>query len=319
MDEKVKWGVLGYARIARMHVIPAIKRSVNSELWAVASQRPEARAACREETGCPRVYGTYEELLDDPEVRAVYIPLPNSLHKEWTIQAARRGKHILCEKPLALNAAECREMIEACRAHGVKLMEAFMYRYTDRLQKVREVLESGALGEIKYIHAVFRFFLDRDPDVRLVPELGGGCLYDVGCYPVNFIGFVTGEAPEEVEAEAVYHRGVDVSFAAVLKYKSGIVATLSSGFNSRFRTYAEIAGTRGLFEVPDTFLGDAGSIFLTTAEGRREIPVAESDRYRLEIEDFAAAVLEDRPPMLGLDESLRNMEVIERLLEAARG
>ncbi|NLG84273.1 MAG: Gfo/Idh/MocA family oxidoreductase [Firmicutes bacterium] len=319
MGEKLKWGILGYARIARQSVIPAIKRAANSELWAVASQRPEVRAACREETGCPRVYESYEELLADPEVRAVYIPLPNALHREWTIRAAEKGKHVLCEKPLALNAAECREMIAACRANGVKLMEAFMYRYTDRIRKVREVLASGLLGEIRYIHAEFRFFLDRDPDVRLVPELGGGCLYDVGCYPVNFIGFVTGEAPEEVEAEAVYHRGVDVSFAAVLRYKSDLIATVSSGFNSRLRTYAEIAGTKGVLEVPDTFLGDAGSIFLNTAEGRREIPVAESDRYRLEIEDFAAAVLEDRPPMLGLEESLRNMEVIERLLEAARG
>ena len=315
LDNVLNIGVLGAGGIARRKTIPAMLQARNCRLVAVMDPVNIDQIAAEFKA---KAYTKEADLLADPEVQAVYIASPVCCHARQIKLAAEAGKHILCEKPLALNTAECREMIAACRANGVKLMEAFMYRYTDRIRKVQEILAAGLLGELKYVHAEFRFFLTRDPDVRLVPELGGGCLYDVGCYPVNFVHLVTGEAPAEVAAKAVYDRGVDISFAAVLKYRRGLLATISSGFNSRFRTYAEIGGTEGLLEVPDTFLGDAGSIFLTTAEGRRAIPVAESDRYRLEIEDFAAAVLADRPPRMDLEESLRNMEVIERLLQAAR-
>ena len=312
--DRIGWGVLGYARIAREQVIPAIQKSSQSELRAIASQTAQRLADCRVEHPGVKVYGTYDELLADPEVQAVFIPLPNSLHKEWTIKAAERGKHVLCEKPLALDAAECREMIAACAAHRVKLMEAFMYRYTDRVRKVEEILRSGALGEIRLIRSAFHFPLRRDPDIRLVQELGGGSLYDVGSYTVNFLGLVTGSAPISVKAEAVTKNGVDLGFSAVLRYPGGVLAMLSSGFQAHARyNFGEVMGTAGLLEVPDVFLGMNGGIYLTTAEGRREIPVAESDRYLLEVEDFAAAVLEDRQPFLSVEESLRNMEIMDKL------
>ena len=318
MSRKVKWGVLGYARIARTSVIPAINQTENSEFYALASRDRAKLEECRSQFNCAKLYDSYEELLDDPQVQAVYIPLPNSLHQEWAIKAMNKGKHVLCEKPLALTAAECEAMIEAAAKNRVLLMEAFMYRYTDRTKKVQEILASGEIGAIKYINSTFRFFLDRPNTIKVQPELGGGSLYDVGCYPVNFVGMVTGKLPESYAVECTLENGVDVIFSAVLRYSDGVIATINSGFNAFREMRSEVIGTKGRLEIPETFMGDAGYINVVTAEGTRQVPVAESDRYALEVADFAAAVLEGRRPMLSLDESLRNMRLIEGLMEMVR-
>ena len=329
---KIRWGVLGYARIAREMLIPAMQRASNSQFHAVASRDSAKLADARTRFGISRTYNTYESLLEDPEVDAVYIPVPNSLHREWTIRAAEHGKHVLCEKPLALNAAEGREMAAACTAHGVTLMEAFMYRYTERTRQVLAVLRSGELGEIKFINSTFRFLLSNPASIKLKPELGGGALYDVGCYPVNLIGLVADESargapagmaasiarPESVAVECVRTGGVDMILSALLRYPSGLVAALHCGFNAHLRIFSEITGTNGALEIPDTFLDNAGALTLTTGNERREIPVTASDRYRLEVEDFVDALLLKRPPQLGLAESIRNLELIDRLLAASR-
>ena len=179
---KIRWGVLGYARIARVEIIPAILRAENSEFHALASRDGQKLVAARAQfPGVAKTFHGYEGLLRDPDVDAVYVPLPNALHREWTIRAAEHGKHVLVEKPAALNAAECREMIAACAANGVRLMEAFMYRYTARTRAVLAVIRSGVLGEIKQVDATFRFLLANPASIKLRPELGGGALYDVGC------------------------------------------------------------------------------------------------------------------------------------------
>jgi D-xylose 1-dehydrogenase (NADP+, D-xylono-1,5-lactone-forming) len=326
-QRKIRWGVLGCARIARESLIPAIQRSSNSELHAVASRQESKLAECRVQFSTTAVYPGYDELLRDPAVDAVYVPLPNSLHREWTIRAAEHGKHVLCEKPLALDAAQCREMTAACAANHVLLMEAFMYRYTDRTRQVLEVLRSGALGEIKFIGSTFRFLLANPASIKLKPELGGGSLYDVGCYPVNFTGMVMdaitpgqpgGALPENISAQDVRQGGVDMIYSALLKYPSGLIASLNCGFNAQRRVHSEIVGTRGALEIPDTFSDNPGALTLTTSEDRREIPVAESDRYRLEVEDFADAILQKRAPRLGLAETQRNMEILDRLQAAAK-
>jgi predicted dehydrogenase len=324
---KIRWGVLGYARIARESVMPAILRAENSELHALASRDASKLAEAR--TRFPALAKTcvgYEELLRDPAVDAVYIPLPNSQHREWTTRAAEHGKHVLCEKPLGLSAAEVGEMMEACAANGVALMEAFMYRYTDRTQQVRAVLRSGVLGEIKFVHASFRFPLTNPASIKLQPELGGGALYDVGVYPVNFAGLVADEfaggagasRPDDVTAVCVHDGGVDVMTSALLRYPSGMIASLHCGFNAQKRIVAEIVGTRGRLEIADPFFDPPGALVLTCGEERREIPVAASDRYRAEVEDFSAAILEKRAPQLGLAESLRNAEVLDRIFAAMR-
>ncbi len=329
MNQKIRWGVLGWARIARLNVIPAIRRSRNGLLQAVASRSEAKLAECATAVNPPQLHRRYEDLVRDPAVDAVYNPLPNALHKEWTIRAAEQGKHVLCEKPFALNAAEAREMIAACRANGVVFMEAFMYRYTARTRQVVEVLRSGALGEIKFIQSQFRFLLNRPGDVRRAAGLGGGSLYDVGCYPLNFIGLVmdtvtgsapgTGPRPESVSAQCVDVGGVDEMFSALLRYPGGVTAALHSGFNAHGRMLAEITGTQGTLEIPATFLGTADSLTLIAGDQRTEIPVPESDRYQLQAEDFADAILLQRPPLLTPEETLRNLELLDRLYAAARG
>ncbi len=334
-DKKIRWGVLGYARIAREAVIPAIQRSNNSVFQAIASRDSAKLDECRKTFSCPTAHTSYEALLRDPEVDAVYIPLPNALHREWTIKAAEHGKHVLCEKPIGLNAAECREMMAVCAKHNVVLMEAFMYRYTSRMRKVIEVLRSGVLGEIKYIYSAFRFPLLRENDVRSKPELGGGSLYDVGCYPLNFTGMVVDEiariqnkdtsggdvlpVPESVAVQAVLEGGVDVLFSGLLKYKSGLVASINSGFNAQKQIESQIFGTKGVLQVPTTFLDDEGPLTILV-DGRVEatIPVEKSDRFKWEVEDFADAVLSQRAPFFSLNETLRNMELMDRLYAECR-
>lgn len=315
MGRRIKWGVLGYARIASASVIPAILRADNAEFYAIASRDEEKLIQCRNAFGCPKSYKNYDQLLDDENVEAVYIPLPNSLHREWTLKAIQKGKHVLCEKPMALNSAEAAEMFEAAEKHKVKLMEAFMYRFTDRIKKVTELLQSGVIGDIKYINSTFRFLLSRENSIKMDAGLGGGSLYDVGCYPVNFTGMITGKAPVSVSAEGVMQDGVDVLFSAVLKYDNGIIANINSGFNAFGRVLSEIVGTKGAIEVPDTFLGNAGAITLLTEEGRKEIAINESDRYKLEVESFSDAIINDTEPILSPDETIRNMKIIEKLLK----
>ncbi len=317
MEKKIKWGVLGYARIARLSVIPAIVKAKNSEFYAIASRDEEKLQACRKEFVCPKAYTSYEALLDDPEVDAVYIPLPNHLHKEWTLKAAQKGKHVLCEKPIALNQQECIEMVEACEKHQVKFMEAFMYRYTARTRKVRELLDSGIIGEVRHVNSTFRFLLNREGDVRLKPEMGGGSLFDVGCYAINFTGMVTGRSPVSMSGECITREGVDIGFSAVLKYDNDLIATVNSGFDTHLLQYSIIAGTKGIMHVPDTFSDTAGKITVVTAEGSQDVAVEASERYVLEVEDFADAVLKDRKPLFGLEETVRNIGIIEELLKKA--
>lgn len=324
---KIRWGVLGWARIARENVIPAIQRSKNSEFYAIASRDTAKLSECRARFPAVRTYQSYDQLLRDGEVDAVYIPLPNSMHLEWVIKSAAHGKHVLCEKPIALDAGECRELTAACAANGVKLMEAFMYRYTDRTRKVLEIVRSGVFGEIKFISSTFRFLLANPASIKLKPELGGGSLYDVGCYPVNFVGMIadeiagggpgSGTMPQSVSVQLERANDIDVIFSALMKYPSGMIASLNCGFNAQKRVHSEIVGTRGALEIPDTFFDNAGALTLVTGEERREIPVEASERYRLEVEDFAGAILEGREPMFKMSETQRNMEVLDRLFAAS--
>ena len=318
MGQRIRWGVMGCARIARMQVVPAILRCTQARLQAVASRDAAKLSEFRALFGNFTPHDSYEALIRDPAVDAVYIPLPNSLHFEWAIRAMRAGKHVLCEKPLALNAGEAEEMIRTSRECGVLLMEAFMYRYTDRMSKVRDVLESDTLGQIRSINSTFRFFLDRPNTIKEKPELGGGAMYDVGCYPLNLIGLVTHAEPVSIAVECDRPQGVDVNLSAVLRYTNGLIATLHCGFNAFGRIYSEIIGTDGALLIPDTFLDDAGEITLLTKQGSQSISVAKSDRYREEIQDFSSAIIEKRCPALGVEESLRNMRVLDRILEKIR-
>lgn len=311
---KLKWGVLGYARIAKNSIIPAILKSKNSILYGVASRDHEKLKECSQRFRC-EIYSCYEDLLDDPNIQAVYIPLPNGLHKEWVIKAANKGKHILCEKPLALNQNECIEMISECKKSNVKLMEAFMYRYSSRTQKVKAIIEQKRLGDIRHIYSAFYFTLDREDDYRWDVLQGGGALFDIGCYPINLLSMIIKEKPNNMIADCITKKGVDLRFDAVLKYNNNITAQISCGFDGFPIQIAQITGSEGTLLIPDTFLDNAGNIRLVTKNSKEEIWVDECDRYVLEVEDFANAVLYNREPMFSIDETVMNISIIEDLLD----
>lgn len=312
MSDVVNWGVLGYARIAKNSIIPAIQRADNARVYGVASRNQDELPVGEWQ----KSYGDYAALLADEAIQAVYIPLPNSLHKEWVIRALEAGKHVLCEKPIGLTADEARDIQRVAQQHNRLLMEAFMYQYTDRVRVIKQVLESGELGELRHINVSFRFFLDRPGTIKMQPALGGGALYDVGCYPVNFIGMVTGRLPVSCKAVSETDQGVDTNLSALLQYDDGLIANIHCGFNAFGRNYAEIIGSKGMLIIDKPFLDDAGALELHTSEGVRELPVSESDRYQAEIRHFSSAILNEPSRLIPLDETVRNMQVLDMIRAA---
>ncbi len=256
--EKVRWGILGCADIARKSVIPGIQQSETGEVVAIASRTKEKAEAMADELSIPVAYGSYEQLLRDSSIDAVYIPLPNHLHKEWTIRAASSGKHVLCEKPAALNTNEILEMEEACRVARVVFAEAFMYRYHPRYAMIREVIDSGKIGEVRGIHCTFTFNNSEDyNNVRYKREWGGGSLYDVGVYPISVARMVLGKEPTAATTHAFFsekHDGVDMMASGLLEFGQGVALTFDCGMWAAFRNRLEIVGTDGRIEVPSAFV-----------------------------------------------------------------
>jgi D-xylose 1-dehydrogenase (NADP+, D-xylono-1,5-lactone-forming) len=317
-DRALRWGLLGTARINRM-VIPPLRASAGNRLLAVASRDAARADAYAREWGIERAHGSYEALLADPEIDAVYVPLPNHLHAEWTIRAARAGKHVLCEKPLALTAAEVDAMEAAARASGVVLAEAFMYRHHPQTLRVKELVEGGAIGTPRFVRGTFSFTLDRPNDVRLRPEWGGGCLWDVGCYPLSFARFVLGAEPLAVLGSQVLGAtGIDETFAGQLVFPGGVLAQIDAGFRAPLRTGFEVAGTGGTILVRQPWRPEGLPILLTRGSETEEIVAGGEDRYLLEIEDLADCVRTGRAPRVSLAESRGNVATIVALLESAR-
>lgn len=319
MERRVRWGILGYAGIARKHVLPAMVKAGNVRLTAIASRSQEKLMEAVSAYGFPKVYGSYEQLLADPEIDAVYIPLPNALHKEWAIRAAEQGKHVLCEKPLALTEADCREMAAAFQKNRVYLMEAFMYRFLPGMKTLKTLLDQGEIGEVRHIYSTHRFYLGDNQNVRVNAALGGGSLRDVGCYPVNLLGWILEDYPVAISAKKNVFQGVDHALAVNLKYPNGVTANISCGFDGHSMKLTEINGTKGGILVRSSFIDSSLPIEVFYGDGRIcQIPVEESDCYQLEVEEFSDAVLQGRRPALGLEETIRNCRLIEAILEAAR-
>ncbi|MBT8489254.1 MAG: Gfo/Idh/MocA family oxidoreductase [Gemmatimonadetes bacterium] len=322
MQNPIRWGVLSTANIGRAAVNPAIRASSNGELVAVASRDGARAAAFASDHGIPHSYGSYEALLEADDIDAVYIPLPNSMHREWTIRAAEAGKHILCEKPLALTAAECEEMAAAADDAGVKLMEAFMYRFHPRTERVIEMLRGGAIGDLGAIRSAFTFRLRNPDNIRLDPGLGGGALMDVGCYCVNVSRTLAGEEPRAVQATARWtDRGVDEALVGVLRFGSGAVAHFDCALTLERSEAYEIAGTDGSLRVESAFLPGTDDVVIEEARGREGVqkhPVAGDDEYRLMVEHFADCILHDREPRYSALEAAANMRTIRALYASAR-
>ena len=317
----LRWGVLGSAAIARKAVIPAIHAAIGNDVLAVASREAARAERFARDVGAPRAYGSYDDLLADSQVEAVYIPLPNALHEPWTIRAVEAGKHVLCEKPLAVSAAECRRMHDAADAAGVQLMEAFMYRHHPRTQRLIEVVQGGALGELRWLQASFAFSVADPANVRLSAELAGGALMDVGCYTIDVARALVGSEPHDAQAHATWAPGgVDETLIGNLRFDGGVVAQIACSL-AAVRTEAyEVVGGRGRLRVHKAFLPgrDDCEALLERPGGEIErLTFAGVDQYQLMVEAFARAVRSGEPPTLGQDGAL-TLRVIEGLLASAR-
>jgi xylose dehydrogenase (NAD/NADP) len=321
-EQKLGWGVLSTSNIGRVAVNPAIQASSNGELLAIASRDTSSARNFAEKAGIPLHYGSYEALLEDERIGAIYNPLPNSLHKEWSIRAAEKGTHVLCEKPLALNAAECREMEAAAVANGVKLLEAFMYRFHPRTEKVVEMLRNGVIGDLKQVRSTFTFLLTRPGDIRWDGALGGGALMDVGCYCVNVSRTMIGREPVEVRAMANFRSpGVDQQMAGTLRFDDGLLAHFDCALTMERSEAYQIFGTDGHLRVQQAFLPGTEDAVIEQFDEENNLTshtVQGADEYRLMVEHFADCALNDKPLRYSAAEAALNMKVIEALYESAR-
>jgi D-xylose 1-dehydrogenase (NADP+, D-xylono-1,5-lactone-forming) len=324
MDEGVaglRWGILSTANIGRAAVIPAIKESTRGEVVAVASRESRRAEEFAAENGIPEAFGSYEELLEDEHVDAIYIPLPNNMHREWTIRAAEAGKHVLCEKPLALTATECDEMADAAENAGVVCMEAFMYRFHPRIHAVTELIASGAIGELRSMYSAFTFKLTTTDNIRLDPGLGGGSLMDVGCYCVNVFRTIAASEPLEVQAQALWtDRGVDEQMAGFLRFEGGRMAQFDCALTMERREALHVAGTDGHLEVPRVFIPGTDDVTIEEFHGRGDAKshaLSGVNEYTAMVEHFTDSILTGSPVRYPFSEAAANMRVLEALYRSA--
>ncbi len=318
----VRWGVLSAANIGVKRVAPAIVASSNGRLVAVGSRNVQRAKEVYAFAPDVRIYGDYQSVLDDPDIEAIYNPLPNSLHAEWTIKALRAGKHVLCEKPLAVTAEQGVMMVQTARETGMLLMEAFMYRFHPQIVWTLEQIKEGKIGTVKLVRASFAFNVRSRPhDIRLQAALAGGSLMDVGCYPVNFCRAVFGHAPVAVGAR-VYtpEKGeVERSANAVLDFGDGCFGLIDSNFELPSRQVCEVIGDAGTITIPLPFTpGNIETVVVMTTEGQslhqHFTPI---DQYRLEVEHFGDSIRLEHDVPLSLEETLENLATIEAIYQSA--
>jgi D-xylose 1-dehydrogenase (NADP+, D-xylono-1,5-lactone-forming) len=311
----VRWGIISTANINR-HVIPAANVSNRVELIAVAS-RDQARVnAYAEEWGIERSYGSYEALLEDPDVEAVYISLPNSMHAEWSVRCLEAGKHVLCEKPFDRRPVEVERAFDAADRAGRLLMEAFMYRHNPQTHLLAELVRTGAIGELRVIRSVFSFAVDDPENIRLRPDMGGGSLMDVGCYCVSGSRLLAGE-PTAVHGEAhIGPTGTDWVFAGELRFPDEVIALFDCGTCLPSRDELEAIGTEG-----SLFLDDPWHCRTPVIELRRDdverLELEPADSYRLQLENFSDAVRGEATQLLGREDAVAQARVIDSLYRSA--
>ena len=329
MTNRINWGVLGNATIARKCVIPAIQKSRNGRVHALATRSPDNARDVVAENNIAHVYDNYDAVLADPAIDAVYIPLPNDMHHPWTKKALSAGKHVLCEKPLACDAEEARQMVDRAGESDRLLMEAFMYRFHPRSLRIKEIVDSGDIGNPCLIRAAFCFHMDEEivqsgGNARLKKDKGGGALMDVGCYGVSVARWLFGSEPVTAQAQAVYHPdGVDVHFAGTLKFAQGRLAVVEASFISALQQTYCVVGRKGALELPhDAFVPWEKDAFYIERQideetGRQHL-IPGADEYQLMVEHFADAVRGQAKLLYPAKDSIANMRALDALAEAAR-
>ena len=318
-NKTLNWGLLSTARINRDLITP-LRASKRNHLLAVGSRSQESADAYARDWKIPRAHGSYEALLADPEIDVLYISLPNHLHAEWTIKAVEAGKHVLCEKPLALSVEEVDAIRSAARKHGRVVAEAFMYRHHPQTLKVQELVRSGTLGTLKLIRGTFSYVLSGEGNVRLNPEWGGGSIWDVGCYPISYTRTVVGEAPLEVFGwQVTGQTGIDETFVGQMRFDNDVLAQFDSSFAIPFHMFMEIIGSDGTLNIPNPFKpGVDEKLYLTRGDKVETIKIKGQELYIGEVEDMTDAILLGKDSLVSLDDSRANVAVISGLLESAR-
>jgi D-xylose 1-dehydrogenase (NADP+, D-xylono-1,5-lactone-forming) len=318
---QLRWGVLGVAKINN-RLKPAFQAAKTVKLQAIASRSLERSREAARDFGFEAAYGSYEELLSDPNVDAVYIPLPNSMHAEWTMKAAERGKHVLCEKPLCPTAAEAADLVAYCRAQGVRLMDGFMWPHHPRTRQVRQLIDDGVIGEVRRVTGAFSFKMEplTTDNIRLQPDLGGGSLLDVGCYPVFGIRWAFGAEPVRAFARARTLNGVDVEVTGQLAFADGRTASFDCGFTLPFRAWLEVTGTDGVIRVPEMWLPRPKATWEVERNGEpAEAHAIEGEDQMVHmLDDFAQAVWAGRDPSPSADEAVKTLRVLDALSRSAR-
>jgi xylose dehydrogenase (NAD/NADP) len=317
MSDRIRWGILSTANIGRKRVIPAIMKSSNGVVTAVASRTLDRARTFADQLDIPTAYGSYEELIADPNIDAIYNPLPNSDHARWSIACAEAGKPTLCEKPLASDAAEAQQIVDAFKAREVLFAEAFMYRFHPRTVRVKEMVDSDAIGDLKVIQATFTFDIGgREDDIRLKKDLAGGSLMDVGCYCINVMRLITGEEPVNARAFARIGAEVDETLVGLLDFPSGVLGHFDCGFRSPVTNTYEIRGTTGRIYIDPAFTPNHDqdvTIHYWGPDGYEAIPVPAADQYQLMVEDFGDALQQNRPPRYLPQDAVANMQAIDQL------
>jgi predicted dehydrogenase len=317
----VKWGVLGTANIAWGCTIPGMKIAENCELYAIAGRSQEKVEKYKNEFGFAKGYVGYDKLLEDPEVQAVYIPLPNHLHKEWVIKALKAGKNVLCEKPLALNTEDAREMFAVAKENNVILMEAYAYLHSPYVAALKEDIASGIIGDVLFVDSAFytQYYSD---DIRMYKEMGGGAVYDLGCYCSTLILSLVDSEVDTVMAQAEYNEyGADVLASALLKFTNGVRAAFNVGMNLGTDSNARkdrlyVRGTKGVIDSPVEF-NQAGELTYTiTSDGKTTVrTITAPQNYSLEVEQLGRCIETGEKPFITEEFTLKNAKLLDTVLE----
>jgi predicted dehydrogenase len=319
MERILNWGLLSTAKINRALIKP-LNASARTRLLAVASRSQFTADNYARDWKIPRAYGSYEALLANPEIDIIYNSLPNHLHAEWTIKALQAGKHVLCEKPLALTLEEVDEMSKASQETGRILMEAFMYRHHPQTIKVKELVDSGELGKLQFIRGSYTYTLTREGNYRAIKEMGGGSIWDVGCYPISYARLIAGEEPVEVFGWQVEGPGgFEQTFVGQMRFPNNVLFQFDSSFKAPLRATMEIVGTEASLSIPTPFKPNLSSkLILTDGDRARTMRIKGEELYRGEVENMVDAILLGRPPRVTLKDSRGNITAILALLESAK-